>query len=86
MNGTSSQITFCQSKFNCREEPPKYRAAESMVMKPEKTSVSTKMKITEDKQAKMTARTEGGTVEIATGWKTKQCGKQRFADTYAGYT
>ena len=34
----------------------------------------------------MVARTEGGKVEISTGWKTRYVGKQRFADTYAGYT
>ena len=73
MHGTSSQITFCQSKFNCRDEPKNYRAAESMVMKPNKgdRASSCKMNFTDDKHAKMTARTEGGTVEIATGWKHK---------------
>ena len=34
----------------------------------------------------MTARTEGGIVEIATGWKTRQMGKQRFENTYDMYT
>lgn len=74
MNGTSSQITFCQSKFNCRNEPEKHRAAEAMVMKPVRTgdrATSVKIKVTDDKQAKMNARTEGGTVEIATGWKSR---------------
>ena len=34
----------------------------------------------------MTARTEGGRVDVATGWKSRQMGTQRFADTYDNYT
>jgi len=34
----------------------------------------------------MTARTEGGVVEIATGWKTRKVGHQRFENTYDMYT
>ena len=44
------------------------------------------MELTNNKQAIMTARTEGGIVEIATGWKTRQMGKQRFENTYDMYT
>jgi hypothetical protein len=34
----------------------------------------------------MTARTEGGVVEISTGWKTRKVGGQRFENTYDMYT
>jgi hypothetical protein len=54
--------------------------------RPEDRSKSIEMNVTHNKQAIMTARTEGGVVEIATGWKSRKVGGQRYQNTYDMYT
>ncbi len=80
---------FMSSNHASRMEPDRKKHAERMVFlptEPSDKSKSIEMKVTKDSHALMTARTEGGVVEISTGWKSKKSGSQRFENTYDMYT